>query len=244
MKRSERHHLKENELAQTIARASEIMTTRRREITGAIAAVVILVAAIAGYLLWRSRIEARAGAALAEAVAVSEAPIAPPAAPAQPGTPAPTPPPGSYPTEKARLEAALPKFLEVASEYPSTDAGLAARYHAASALAALGKSQEAQTRYQEVIDRDRAGIYGQMARLGLADLQVAAGQYDRAITLYKELTADRDTRLPVDGVLMQLGRAYARAGKPSDARLTFRRVVDEFPESLYAAAAKQELAKL
>lgn len=244
MKRSERHHLKENELAQTIARASELMTTRRREIVGGIVAVVILAAAVAGYLLWRGRIEARAGAALAEALAVSEAPIAPPAAPAQPGTPAPTPPPGSYPTEKARLEASLPKFLEVAGGYPSTDAGLAARYHAANALAALGRGQEAQARYQEVIDRDGAGIYGQMARLGLADLQVASGRYDHAITIYKELTADRDTRLPVDGVLMQLGRAYARAGKPSDARQTFRRLVDEFPESLYTAAAKQELAKL
>jgi TolA-binding protein len=244
MKRSERHHLKENELAQTIARASEVLTARRREISGAIVAVVVLAAAVAGYLVWRGRLESRAGAALADALAVSDAPIAPPAAPAQPGTPAPTPPPGSYPTEKARLEAALPKFLDVANGYASTDAGLAARYHAANSLAALGRVQDAQARYQEVIDRDGAGIYGQMARLGLADLQVASGQYDHAITIYKALTADRDTRLPVDGVLMQLGRAYARAGKSADARQTFTRIVDEFPESLYVTAAKQELAKL
>lgn len=244
MKRSERHHLKENELAHTIARASELLTTRRRAITGVIVGGIILVAALTGYLLWRGRIESRAGAALGDALAVSEAPIAPPAEPAQPASAPPTPPPGSYPSEKARLEAALPKFLEVANGYPSTDAGLGARYHAANALAALGRSKEALARYQEVIDRDGSGIYGQMARLGLADLQVAGAEYDRAITIYKELTADRDTRLPVDGVLMQLGRAYARAGKPSDARQTFKRLVDEFPESLYAPAAKQELSKL
>jgi TolA-binding protein len=73
---------------------------------------------------------------------------------------------------------------------------------------------------------------------------VAGGQFDRAITIYKELTADRETQLPVDGILMQLGHAYARAGKTSDAKQTFSRVVDEFPQSLYAPQAKQELAKL
>ncbi|MGH9329428.1 MAG: tetratricopeptide repeat protein, partial [Vicinamibacterales bacterium] len=98
--------------------------------------------------------------------------------------------------------------------------------------------------YQEVIDRDGNGIYGQMARLGLANLEVAGGQFDRAITIYKELTADRETRLPVDGILMQLGHAYARAGKTADAKQTFTRIVDEFPQSLYAPQAKQELAKL
>jgi TolA-binding protein len=177
---------------------------------------------------------------------VAEAPVAPPATtpPPQPGAAPPAPAPGSYPTEQARLEAALPKFLDVVARYPSTDAGLTARYQAACTLAELGRTAEAQAKYQEVIDGDRTGIYGQMAKLGLANLEVAGGQFDRAITIYKELTADRETQLPVDGILMQLGQAYARAGKTSDAKQTFTRVIDEFPQSLYAPQAKQELAKL
>ena len=172
---------------------------------------------------------------------------APPTPPAEPGAPPvtpPAPPAGSYPTEKAKLEAAVPKFLAVAEQYPSTDAGLAGRYHLAASLGELGRRADAEKRYQEVIDKDRSGIYGQMARLGLAELQVDGAQYDRAITIYKELTADRDSRLPLDGVLMRLGQAYARAGKTADARQTFTRVVDEFPESQYAPQAKEELSKL
>ncbi|MGH9314274.1 MAG: tetratricopeptide repeat protein [Vicinamibacterales bacterium] len=244
MKRSERHHLKENPLAHTLARASDVMTTRGREIGYAIVGILVLAAVIGGYVIWRGRIEASAGALLAAALTIAEAPVAPPATPPQPGATPQAPPPGSYPTEQAKLEAAVPKFLDVAARYPSTDAGLTARYHAACALAELGRSAEAQTRYQEVIDRDGNGIYGQMARLGLANLEVAGGQFDRAITIYKELTADRETRLPVDGILMQLGHAYARAGKTADAKQTFTRIVDEFPQSLYAPQAKQELAKL
>jgi TolA-binding protein len=246
MKRAERHHLKENELAHTIGRVNDVFSTRGREIGYAIVGLLIVGIAIAGYVFWRGRTEAAAGALLAEALTIAEAPVTPPAAtpPPQPGATPPTPAPGSYPTEQAKLEAALPKFLDVIARYPSTDAGLTARYQAACSLAELGRTAEAQTKYQEVIDRDGNGIYGQMARLGLANLEVAGGQFDRAITIYKELTADRETHLPVDGILMQLGQAYARAGKTSDAKQTFTRVIDEFPQSLYAPQARQELSKL
>jgi TolA-binding protein len=246
MKRTERHHLKENELAHTLRRVTDVMTTRGREIGYAIVGLLIIAVAIGGYFFWRGRTEAAAGALLAEALTIAEAPVAPPAAPPppQPGATPPPPPPGSYPTEQAKLEAALPKFLDVVARYPSTDAGLTAGYQAACTLAELGRTADARTKYQEVIDRDSGGLYGQMARLGLANLEVAGGQFDRAITIYKELTADRDTRLPVDGILMQLGHAYARAGKTSDAKQTYTRVIDEFPQSLYAPQAKQELSKL
>jgi TolA-binding protein len=246
MKRTERHHLKENELAHTLGRVNDVLSTRSREIGYAIVGLLLVAVAIGGYFFWRGRTEAAAGALLAEALTIAEAPVTPPAAtpPPQPGATPPAPPAGSYPTEQAKLEAALPKFLDVVARYPSTDAGLTARYQAACTLSELGRTDDARTKYQEVIDRDGVGIYGQMARLGLANLEVAGGQFDRAITIYKELTADRETHLPVDGILMQLGHAYARAGKTSDAKQTFTRVVDEFPQSLYASQAKQELAKL
>jgi TolA-binding protein len=246
MKRTERHHLKENELAHTVGRVTDALSTRGREISYAVAGLLIVAIAIGAYFIWRGRTEAAAGALLAQALTIAEAPVAPPGdtPPPQPGGAPPTPPPGSYPTEQAKLEAALPKFLDVVSRYPSSDAGLTARYQAACTLAELGRTAEAQAKYQEVVDRDGRGIYGQMARLGLANLEVAGGQFDRAITIYKELTADRDTHLPVDGILMQLGHAYARAGKTSDAKQTYTRVIDEFPQSLYAPQARQERSKL
>ena len=52
-----------------------------------------------------------------------------------------------------------------------------------------------------------------MAKLGMADAEVAAGKFDGAIAVYKELSADKDGPLPVDGILMQLGRAYDAAGQ-------------------------------
>ena len=64
------------------------------------------------------------------------------------------------------------KFLAAADAYPDTTAGIAARYHAAATLAALGRQAEARQRYAEVIDRDGRGVYGKMAKLGQAELNV------------------------------------------------------------------------
>lgn len=244
MKRSERHHLKENEVVLTLRRAQEVLERRPREVAaGAVAAIVIL-ASIGGYFAWRSRVETRAQAMLASAMTIAEAPVVPPAPPAAGSTAPPPPPSGSYPSERARLDAALPRFMAAADAHPSTRAGMAARYHAATTLAALNRVDEAVTRYQEVIDRAGGSVYADMARLGLAAAQAQAGRYDRAIAAYTELSTRKDGDLPVDAILVQLGRAYRLAGRPADAVKTFTRVVDEFPASPYAAEARRELDEL
>lgn len=240
MKSIERHKLKEDEFARSMARARVALESRRRDITLAVVAVVVVLVAAGGYAWWRQSRNTAANTALASAMAVHQSPVVAPAAPA-PGSPIPLPQPGTFPTEKAKLEAALPRFLEAADRYPGTDAGIAARYHAAATLAGLGRYAEAEQRYQEVIDRAGSRIYARTARLGLADVQVAQGEYDSAIAIYTELSRDSGSPIPVDGVLMQLGRACVKAGKREDAARAFNRVVDEFPQSAYAADARREM---
>jgi len=133
--------------------------------------------------------------------------------------------------------------MAVANAYPSSPAGLAARYYAAGVLAGLGRHQEAEARYQEVVARDGNSIYGRMAKLALVNVQASAGQYDSAIAMARELTTAQND-VPVDAVLMQLGRTYAMAGKTPDAVRAYTRVVDEFPQSLYVPDAKREIETL
>jgi TolA-binding protein len=80
-----------------------------------------------------------------------------------------------------------------------------------------------------------------MARLGLAEAQARGGQYDKAIETYRTLADNKDGTLPLDGILMQLGRAYLDAGKRTEAQQTFNRVVEEFPESPFSGDARREL---
>jgi TolA-binding protein len=239
MKRAERHHLKDNELARAAATARQVVEERRSQVTLIGVAIAVVATAVIGYLWWNNRVSARAHTLLADALAVDEARVGPPPAP---GSPAPA---GlSFETARAKNQSALTKFKIVADEYPSSDAGIFARYRQAATYMALGEPASAATTYQQVIDKAGNSLYGQMARLGLAEAQAQTGQYEQAINTFKDLAQRKDGEVPVDGVLLRLGRVYVDAGKKSDAEQTFNRLVDEFPDSPFSADARRELDQL
>src|SRR5689334_4002036 len=105
MKSIERHKLKENEFASTVARARQAMDTRGRDIMSVAIGLAVVVALALGYVGWRQSRAAKANALLASALAVSEAPVVAPAAPA-PGSPMPVQQPGTFQTEREKLDAA------------------------------------------------------------------------------------------------------------------------------------------
>jgi tetratricopeptide (TPR) repeat protein len=238
MKTKERHHLKENELRNFAVQAGQTMAERRKETTTLIVAAVVIAALGIAYFGWREHVQTKAHGLLAQAMAVQDARVGPPPAP---GTPA----GGFYfPTERERSQAALTKFKIAADAYPSTDAGVYARYQEGATSLALGSTPGAITAYEQVIKESGDNFYGQMARLGLAEAQVRAGQYDPAINTFKELAQRKDGPLPVDGILMQLGRTYLEAGKRADAQQVFNRLVEEYPESAYTNEARKEIETL
>jgi tetratricopeptide (TPR) repeat protein len=239
MKRTERHHLKENELTVWAGQAREAVESRKRETTFALAAIAIVGAVVLGYVTWRDRVDARAEAMLADASAVAATRVGPPVAP---GTPGAGP---SFATERARAEAAVGKFKAAADAYPGNDAGNFARYQEGTLHIALGNEAEAISAYQQVVDRAGADhIYGRMARIAIAEAQAKSGQYEPAINTFRELAQLTDGPLPVDGILMQLGIAYRDAGKTADAQQTFDRIVKEFPDSPFSSDARKELDNL
>lgn len=242
MKRSERQHLKENPFAEFVFGLREVTIGHTRQASVAVLVIAVAAVAAAGYFYWQGRRVGYADAALAAAISVAETPVVPPAPAGTPNQPAQGA--RTFPSERARLEAALPQFLDVARTYPSTDAATTALYQAAGALCSLGRLPEAEQRYREVIARGTGGVYGEMAQLGLADVYRAMGQADKAIEIYQKLSTAADTRLPTDGVLLQLARTYARAGKTEDAARTYTRIVEEFPQSLYVADAREGLSAL
>jgi TolA-binding protein len=241
MKRTERHHLKENEVAEWVLGLKDQYETNKRAILYGGLAILALAGAVFGTIAWRSMSGGRADAMLAEAMTVAEAPVTAPAA-GEPGK-LPVQPAGTYPSERVKLEAALPKFMATADAYPSSQAGLVARYRAAAALVALGRADEGIQRYRDVSDK-ATGVVQAMAKLGLADAQLSSGKYDEAVVGLKAMLDQKAADVPADGVLMQLGRAYRLAGKKGEAKASFQRLVDEFPVSVYAAQAKRELESL
>jgi len=241
MKRTERHHLKENEVAEWVLGMKDQYEANKNAFLYGGLAILVLMVAVLGTMAWRSMSSGRANAMLAEAMTVAEAPVTPPSA-GEAGK-LPVQPAGTYASERAKLEAALPKFMAAADAYPSSEAGLIARYRAAATLVALGRADEGIKGYRDVSAK-ATGVVQAMARLGVAEAQLSAGKFDEAVTGLKAIMDEKSADIPADGVLMQLGRAYRLAGKKSDAKAALQRLVDEFPQSVYAAEAKRELEAL
>jgi len=242
MKTAERHHLQENEVALALGHANDFYSQNKTAILGLGGALLAAVVGLGAYTAWAGNRDAKSGAALAEAMVVMDSRVQPPAAPGTQPAGAPAQTPGTYPAEKAKLEAALPKFLAAADGYPSSPAGRLARFQAASVLVSLGRFDEAAAQYQQLAGG--SDVVGRMAALGTAEAQARGGKYDEAIATFKTLSEQKDGAVPVDGVLMHLARTYQLAGKPQDAQKTLTQLVEQHPESPFAAEAKQELDRI
>jgi hypothetical protein len=240
MKASERHQLKQNEFVETTMRVSAWAREHQKQVVPAVIAALVIVVVGGGYSFWRKHRADRAGALLGVAMALEHAPIAPPS-----NVPGAKQVAGTYPTEQARSDAALKALQDVIDQYPSTKAAVAARYQMGAEYLALNRPADAQKTFEAVVaDAGSSSIYAAMARMGEAEALMAANKYDEAAKIYTDLAAQRDGAIPVDGVLMQLASAERQSGKMADARATYKRVVDEFPDSAYATDAQQQIAAL
>jgi TolA-binding protein len=248
MKRQERRHLKENELIHSIEATRDFVESRKREIGAGVVAVIVIAAVGIGALVYRERVQSRGADLLGQAMVALNARVVPAGAPAS-GEDIPAAASlgatGSFATEAAKLDAALPKLQAAADAYPDSSSGITARYHLAGALAALSRHDEAIKQFDDVIKRAGAdSIYGRMARLGKADTQARAGQVDAAIETWKEMAASTTGELPVDAILMELARAYVQKGEKEEARKTFNQLIDQHPNSPYTSEARNELENL
>jgi TolA-binding protein len=248
MKRDERQHLKENELAHTLASVQQFVGPRSKSLGVVIIGALVVVAIAVGAMVIRQRSQSRGQDLLAEALVALDARVVPAAAAGTPGD-APAAAQfgatGSFSTEAAKLNAALPKLKAAADAYPDAPAGITARYHMAGALAALGKQDEAIAAFDDVTKRSGANtLYGRMARLGKADAQARAGQLDAAIATWKTMVTQDAADLPVDAILIELGRAYVTKGSTAEAKQTFTQIVDQHPDSPYAQEARTTLESL
>src|SRR5688572_2367416 len=122
MKRKERHHLKENELVHTIEAAREFVETRKRQMTGALIGLLVVAVVLIGFLMVRQRTQSQGQDLLAEAMVALNARVVP--AGAQTGADLPAAATlgatGTFATEAAKLNAALPKLKAAADAYPAS----------------------------------------------------------------------------------------------------------------------------
>lgn len=233
MKKALKRQIKQDELVSSFEQMESWTRTHTDELKATTIGVVVLALAVGGLLYFRSNRAANASRAFGEAMQAFQA-VAP-AAPEQAASGA------EAVAREEKLKKALVAFDGVANRFKSLPVGVRARYFAGACRVELGDLDAAEQNLREVAARKVSSsgpIEPALARLALAGVSRRKGALDAAATGYRELLADASAALPKDYVLVSLAGTLEQAGRLAEAATTFRRVVDEYPQSPFAGDAR------
>jgi predicted negative regulator of RcsB-dependent stress response len=135
-------------------------------------------------------------------------------------------------------------FAEVIEEYGRTDQADFARLYQARIQLGRGETDTARATLVRLADRHKDDALGRLAALDLVRIRTASGQGAEVAAELEKMVVGRNSQLPRDVALFELGEVFIAEQKPDQAREYFQKLVDESPESPYVALARQRLAEL
>ncbi len=228
MARIKRKELKRNDLAETFGRTVDYVSHHRRGATEAIGATVAVLLLAAGFFIFRGWREHQAGRELSLALEILEAPLA--------SDPAAASAARTFPSAEAR-ESEAAKHLEDAAKKGSTDAGKAASV----ILAARKAKPAAAVETLSKAARDGSPEVAAVAEIDAARLLAADGKTTEAIDRLKRAIESPESLVPKDALLFTLAETYEKAGSAADARATYQRIVNDYPNSPYRSDAQGKI---
>jgi len=143
--------------------------------------------------------------------------------------------------EKA-LESVTPEFERILKKYSGRTAGKMARILFAEFAYRGGKPDMAIELYRKALGdvAARPVLEGQVLS-GLGYAYEATNNYEEAVGFFEKVATGEGYILR-DEALFQMGRLYALLGQPDRSLAAFKRIAEEYPESIYAAIAKEKVS--
>ncbi|HTT32390.1 MAG TPA: tetratricopeptide repeat protein [Methylomirabilota bacterium] len=230
-----RKELKQDKIKETFEHGAEAVISHG-QIASIVVAVILVVAV--GYFGWRfysERRGAQASEALQAAMKAYQGRVG--------GTPDPTNPSDVvYPTDQARVEDALSKFLNVADKYSSTNPGKLARYYAALCLEDLERHNQALEELKKISGGSDKELSA-MAQYQMAVIEARTGKTDDAVKLFRALADKPSALVPRPLALLELAEAL-RKSNPKEAATVYQQVKKEYPDTTMADKADRGLDSL
>ena len=221
MKASERHKLKHDKYADTVAKAAEWAREHRTQLLVALA-VVLLACTVATWLtLSRQSAEQTAGDLLSEVR--NKAYIV------------------SFMLEKTDEETISEVVAgcdQIATDYPRTEAAPLALLRAGQVLNQTGRPDEAVSFFRRALELadNRSGTVA-LARRGLAEALEQSGKLKEAIANYQMLISSDGS--PTDAqALWDIARCHERLEETDKARDLYGKILTDSPDTLWAELAR------
>lgn len=220
----------------TMGRVLDWIRTHRRHIVAGAVAVVVVVAALAGWALWLRATEDDAQAALTEAMEAYAAPVRAEGE----EEPAAADEELSFPSAEARRTRAAELFQGVVDDFRASDAADVARVYLGEIAAAQGETERARELWADFLDEHPGHLLGAEARLNLYALDRAAGRGEEVAAELQAMLEEENRPLPEDVVLYELALTLESLGREEEAAEHYQDLVDRFDQSPYAMAARQK----
>lgn len=146
--------------------------------------------------------------------------------------------------KQGHVDAALPLWQRLASEFPQSSYTPEALLHLGDASFKAQKYDESQASYAAVVTKYPASPEASPARLGLGNALYNLGKYDGAAAAFDALATDKNAGSLRPEALYWAGASWEKAGKKTIAVQRLTRLVSEFPTNARVAKAKVRLAYL
>ncbi len=231
--RLSRKEIKRDEFMESVGEAIEFIRGNSRNLVLLGFAVLVVLIVVAAYMAFAERREGKADQALTQSLRVYQATIDPVAAdPEDPQNP-------SFANPATRSARAKELFQAVQEDFGGTDAGKIAMVYLAQIAAQEGDHQAARAYWQEFVDKSPDNALAVEARVNLMALDRADGLGDELVTELRALLSGADPGLPADLLWYELAVTLEALNRQGEANEAFQRIVDEYPQSAFAPAARQ-----
>jgi len=212
-KEARRELLKHDEFLSTMELGARYIQNNPKTVGAWVGAIVIILAAIAGWMNYRHVAADKDAAALYRVEKSFLRPLDDPFAAIQ------------FKMPKEKNEAALAEldtYLETAKGNSRSQALI---YKAACEME-LGKTQEAEKTYKEL--SKGKGAFAMMAQFALGDLAIGRKEYDQAISSYKQILSNPEKHLFADLATFRIAKAYQAKGDLKNAELELEGLVQKY----------------
>jgi tetratricopeptide (TPR) repeat protein len=229
-----RKEIKRDQVQETLTDVMGYLRENVRSLLLLLGLILLSLAAFGGYRTLSERKQNEANELLAEALRVYSAPI----------TESPDPTSSTEPSfaDVASRDAQARQRLEnVISEFGHSDAAAVASAYLGELEARDGNLDGARALWEEFLDSQGNHMLAAEVRVNLMSLDRAQGRGQELAAQIRALLEEPEPPLPKDVLLYQLALTQGELGLEGEARETMQRILDEVPQSVYAAEARAEL---
>lgn len=158
-----------------------------------------------------------------------------------------------------RVEAGAPERAAAGSSSPANSpsrssgaesrprlapAQVADTYRQAMEMYGKGEIDRSRATFQRVFDADPSGDLADNALYWIGETYYSTGKYGEAIAQYQKIQRDYASANKAPDAILKMGMAYARQGDLSLARRTYEMLIERYPYSTAAAAARAEIRRV